>query len=148
MWRSWLIIGDVVFYHNTKLLYKLDFWFGPIRKNTKHSKICPWSHKNCKNSALFGLRWALRPNLRLKLRLVEWIWSKKSHKTKKAIFDLYRGHGPISLATEAGHFSDLKIDLYSSVWDWIKIRNIKKVREYGTELHPTTSATILTADLV
>ena len=52
------------------------------------------------------------------------------------------------MATEAGHFSDLKIDPYSSVCDWIKIRNTKKVREYGTELHPTTSATILTADLV
>ena len=34
---------------------------------------------------------------------------KKSHKTKNTIFDLYRGHGPISLASEAGHCSNLKI---------------------------------------
>ena len=73
---------------------------------------------------------------------------KVTQNKKKAIFYLYRGHGPISLATEAGHFSDLKIDPYSSVWDWIKIQNTKKLREYGTELHPTTSVTILTADLV
>ena len=50
-----------------------------------------------------------RPIWRLKLRLVEWIWPKKSHKTKNTIFDLYRGHGPISLASEAGHCSNLKI---------------------------------------
>ena len=52
---------------------------------------------------------AQRPIWRLKLRLVEWIWPKKSHKTKNTIFDLYRGHGPISLASEAGHCSNLKI---------------------------------------
>ena len=45
---------------------------------------------------------AQRPIWRLKLRLVEWIWPKKSHKTKNTIFDLYRGHAPISLASEAG----------------------------------------------
>ena len=50
-----------------------------------------------------------RPIWRLKLRLVEWIWPKKSHKTKNTIFDLCRGHGPISLASEAGHCSNLKI---------------------------------------
>ena len=50
-----------------------------------------------------------RPIWRLKLRLVKWIWPKKSHKTKNTIFDLYRGHGPISLASEAGHCSNLKI---------------------------------------
>ena len=52
---------------------------------------------------------AQRPIWRLKLRLVKWIWPKKSHKTKNTIFDLYRGHGPISLASEAGHCSNLKI---------------------------------------
>ena len=52
---------------------------------------------------------AQRPIWRLKLRLVEWIWPKKSHKTKNIVFDLYRGHGSISLAYEAGHCSNLKI---------------------------------------
>ena len=52
---------------------------------------------------------AQRPIWRLKLRLVEWIWPKKSHKTKNIVFDLYRGHGSISLASEAGHCSNLKI---------------------------------------
>ena len=52
---------------------------------------------------------AQRPIWRLKLRLVEWIWPKKSQKTKNTIFDLYRGHGPISLTSEAGHCSNLKI---------------------------------------
>ena len=35
--------------------------------------------------------------------------AKKSQKTKEAIFDLYSGQGATSLASEAGHFSNLKI---------------------------------------
>ena len=63
---------------------------------------------------------AQRPIWRLKLRLVEWIWPKKSHKTKNTIFDLYRGHGPISLASEAGHCSNLKIVPDLASLDWFK----------------------------